>query len=131
LLYSEVADAILELRNCNISNWQNYDTLSDVHSRSKTAKDRGRQKKAGSSRGLQRSKNDPSAPLTANVEKRSVGRPPGKKSDPAYASTTIYIRKKTRKAVKHALLEREDNLDLSAVVEQQLCEWLTNQGQTG
>lgn len=46
----------------------------------------------------------------------------GRRQDPNYLQTTIYIPKDLHKAVKLAMIE--DNLELSSIVETLLSEWL-------
>jgi hypothetical protein len=55
---------------------------------------------------------------------RSIGRPPGKRSDPAWKPRTILMRTKTHRRVSGLLLEQDDGPDLSELVDQLLTEWL-------
>lgn len=51
------------------------------------------------------------------------GRPPGKRSDPAFEPVTAYIRVTTHKEVKIRLI-REGGKDFSELVEELLAGWL-------
>ena len=55
------------------------------------------------------------------------GRPRGKRSHPDYEQVTAYIKKKTYKETKIALLEQEEVEDFSELVEKLLSEWLSTQ----
>lgn len=66
----------------------------------------------------------PKAPKSApqRVDKR--GRPAtGKRSDPEFEPTTLYMRIKTKRAVRAALLMEEKNRELSDIVEELLAGW--------
>lgn len=52
------------------------------------------------------------------------GRPSGKRSDGEYVQTTAYIRKKTHRAVKVALIKDEGGPDFSELVDDLLDKWL-------
>lgn len=52
------------------------------------------------------------------------GRPSGKRSDGEYVQTTAYIRRKTHRAVKVALVKDEGGPDYSELVEDLLDKWL-------
>lgn len=52
------------------------------------------------------------------------GRPPGKRSDPAYEQVTAYVRRDTYRAVKIALLEDDRQSGFSDLVEELLQAWL-------
>lgn len=67
------------------------------------------------------SANEPSPP----PQKR--GRPRGKRSNPDYEQVTAYIKKKTYKETKIALLEQEEVENFSDLVEKLLSEWLSTQ----
>lgn len=56
------------------------------------------------------------------------GRPAGKRSDPDYVGFTTYIRKATHKQVKRALLEGDEDRELSELVEALLVGWLKTRG---
>ena len=65
-------------------------------------------------------------PSSATFPKKQ-GRPRGKRSDPDYEQVTAYIKKKTYKQTKIALLELEEVEDFSGLVEKLLSEWLSTQ----
>lgn len=54
------------------------------------------------------------------------GRPPGKRSNPEYVSTTAYIREKVREAV--GLRLHNEDFDYSELVDQLLTDWLDETG---
>ena len=73
--------------------------------------------------------NNPStdSALGLGTDLRRAGRPAAKHSSPDYAQITVYCRKDVRKAVKIRLFE--EGLELSALVERLLSNWLvTPQG---
>jgi hypothetical protein len=55
---------------------------------------------------------------------RKRGRPPAKRSDPAYVGFTTYIRKDTHLKVKIALLQEGGDRELSELVEELLAKWV-------
>lgn len=55
---------------------------------------------------------------------RKRGRPPAKRSDPAYVGFTTYIRKDTHLKVKIALLQDGGTRELSELVEELLSKWV-------
>lgn len=52
------------------------------------------------------------------------GRPPGKRSDPDFKPTTVFLRNQTKRAAVRQLEDRDDNRDLSELVEDLLSQWL-------
>jgi hypothetical protein len=56
-------------------------------------------------------------------EPKRLGRPPGKRSDPAFQPATVWIRRATYQAVKERLL-KEDRGEFSVLVEDLLQGWL-------
>jgi hypothetical protein len=58
----------------------------------------------------------------SNAKKR--GRPRGKRTDPDYVQTSIYLHKTTLSSAKIALLEDGRIQDLSELVGQLLAQWL-------
>jgi len=54
---------------------------------------------------------------------RSVGRPPGKRSNPDWEQLTIFIRSETKRAALRRLMENQHGKDLSEVIEQLLSRW--------
>lgn len=55
---------------------------------------------------------------------RGKGRPPGKRSDPAYQATTVLLRKQTKKTANRQLEDAATGQDLSDLIEQLLTEWI-------
>lgn len=53
-------------------------------------------------------------------------RPIGKSRDPQYERLTVYIQKKTRKAVDLRLLQSDDTQELSELIETLLYQWVTS-----
>jgi hypothetical protein len=58
---------------------------------------------------------------------RGRGRPRAKSSDPDYQSTTVILRKVTKRKAAHLLEDREMGKDLSELIEELLTEWLERQ----
>ena len=58
---------------------------------------------------------------------RGRGRPRAKSSDPDYQSTTVILRKTTKRKAAHLLEDREMGKDLSELIEELLTEWLERQ----
>lgn len=58
-------------------------------------------------------------------KKRKFGRPPGKRSNPDWEQLTVYIRRDTKKAALHRLVEDNGRgaRDLSEVIEQLVAKW--------
>jgi hypothetical protein len=54
---------------------------------------------------------------------KRLGRPPGKRSDPAYQPVTAWVRKRTYQAVRERLL-KESRGEFSVLVEELLQTWL-------
>lgn len=55
------------------------------------------------------------------------GRPKGKRSNPDFEQVTAYVRSKTYRQTKIALLQQEELEDFSELVEELLTEWLSTQ----
>lgn len=55
------------------------------------------------------------------------GRPKGKRSNPDFEQVTAYVRSKTYRQTKIALLQQEELEDFSELVEELLSEWLREQ----
>ncbi|MDJ0596888.1 MAG: hypothetical protein QNJ72_44165 [Pleurocapsa sp. MO_226.B13] len=55
------------------------------------------------------------------------GRPKGKRSNPDFEQVTAYVRSKTYRQTKIALLQQEKLEDFSELVEELLTEWLSTQ----
>jgi hypothetical protein len=66
---------------------------------------------------------DPSA--STSVEPiRGKGRPPGKRSDPAWKLYSHFLKKQTHREVTNILRNEENGQDFSDVLQQLLEEWL-------
>ena len=75
---------------------------------------------------------EPQAPVraakqAAPVEIKSQGRPPGKRSDPAYKQYSVLLKRQTHQQVTRILRDREDGQDASELVQQLLEQWLKRQ----
>jgi hypothetical protein len=51
------------------------------------------------------------------------GRPPGKRSDPEFKPTTLFLRTRTKRTASRLLEDKGDEQDLSELVEQLLSQW--------
>ena len=54
---------------------------------------------------------------------RGRGRPPGKRSDPEFKPTTLFLRTRTKRTAVRLLEDRGEDKDLSELVEELLTEW--------
>jgi hypothetical protein len=73
----------------------------------------------------QQAAEQPDAPAAASAEPvRGKGRPPGKRSDPAWKLYSHFLKKQTHREVTNILRNEENGRDLSDVLEQLLEEWL-------
>ena len=68
------------------------------------------------------SKQSTDTSLRLDTDERRTGRPAAKHSSPDYTQMTVYVRKDVRRAVKIRLFE--EGLELSALVERLLSNWL-------
>jgi len=59
----------------------------------------------------------------APASAKGRGRPPGKRSDPDFKPTTLFLRTQTKRAAMRLLEDRGDEQDLSELVEQLLSQW--------
>jgi hypothetical protein len=65
-------------------------------------------------------------PVTAETPvMRGRGRPRSKSSDPDYQSTTVILRKRTKRTASRMLEDQETGQDLSDLIEELLTEWIT------
>lgn len=55
------------------------------------------------------------------------GRPPGKRTDPAYRHVSAYIRRETHHQVKLRLLQQGQGREFSELVEELLAGWLESE----
>lgn len=73
----------------------------------------------------QQAAEQPDAVGAANAEPvRGKGRPPGKRSDPAWKLYSHFLKKQTHRDVMNILRNEDDGRDLSDVLQQLLEEWL-------
>jgi hypothetical protein len=73
----------------------------------------------------QHSAEQPEAPASRSAEPvRGKGRPPGKRSDPAWKLYSHFLKKQTHREVTNILRNEENGQDLSEVLQQLLEEWL-------
>lgn len=93
---------------------------------SSTTADRTQQSPSLQYRSSQRLSSNKSREGEQPAQKRSPGRPPGKRSNPDYEQATIYIRRDTHRAVKVALLQQEDGRQFSELVEDLLRQWVNS-----
>jgi hypothetical protein len=55
---------------------------------------------------------------------KAPGRPPGKRSDPAYKQYSVLLKKQTHRQVTAILRDQEDGPDVSEFLQQLLEQWL-------
>ena len=58
---------------------------------------------------------------------KAPGRPPGKRSDPAYKQYSVLLKKQTHRQVTSILRDQEDSPDVSELIQQLLEQWLEQQ----
>jgi hypothetical protein len=58
---------------------------------------------------------------------KGPGRPPGKRSDPAFKPTTLLLREATKRTAMRRLEDMGGELDLSELVESLLSRWIERQ----
>jgi hypothetical protein len=58
---------------------------------------------------------------------RPMGRPPGKRSDPAWKQFSILLRRETQRQAVNILRERHEGLDFSGLVENLVKDWIKKQ----
>jgi hypothetical protein len=64
------------------------------------------------------------------VTLKAPGRPPGKRSDPAYKQYSVLLKKQTHRQVTTILRDQEDSPDVSELLQQLLEQWLEKQQNT-
>ncbi len=64
-----------------------------------------------------------SSPAPVAEPLRGRGRPPGKRSDPDFKPTTLFLRTQTKRTASRLLEDKGVDLDLSELVEQLLTQW--------
>ena len=62
---------------------------------------------------------------------RGRGRPPGKRSDPAWKLYSHFLKRKTQREAAALLLDRDDGRDLSDVLQSLLEGWLVEEKRKG
>ena len=65
--------------------------------------------------------------VESNSQPVKRGRPKGKRSNPDFEQVTAYVRSKTYRQTKIALLQQSELEDFSELVEKLLTEWLSTQ----
>jgi hypothetical protein len=76
----------------------------------------------------QQAAEQPDAPAPASAEPmRGKGRPPGKRSDPAWKLYSHFLKKQTHREATNILRNEENGQDLSDVLQQLLEEWIRQQ----
>jgi hypothetical protein len=63
-------------------------------------------------------------PLAASNVIRPVGRPPGKRSDPAWKQYSVLLRRETQREALFILRSEDTGQDLSGLVQMLLDEWV-------
>jgi hypothetical protein len=58
---------------------------------------------------------------------RSVGRPPGKRSDPAWKQFSVLLKKETQRQAANILREQHEGLDFSGLVQNLVESWIKKQ----
>ena len=58
---------------------------------------------------------------------KALGRPPGKRSDPAYKQYSVLLKRQTHRQVTSILRDQEDGPDVSELLQQLLEQWLEQQ----
>jgi hypothetical protein len=61
------------------------------------------------------------------VALKAPGRPPGKRSDPAYKQYSVLLKRQTHRQVTTILRDQEDSPDVSELLQQLLEQWLEKQ----
>jgi hypothetical protein len=75
----------------------------------------------------------PPAPLRRRREtpppaaRAPVGRPPGKRSDPAWKQFSVLLKKETQREATSLLRAKEEGLDLSGLIQKLLENWVARQ----
>jgi hypothetical protein len=75
---------------------------------------------------------EPEKPRRRRVEKqpptaRPLGRPPGKRSDPAWKQFSVLLKKETQREAANILRAKDEGLDLSGLVQNLLESWIKKQ----
>lgn len=70
---------------------------------------------------------EPELPAAPAEPPRGRGRPPGKRSDPAWKLYSHFLKRKTQREAAALLLDRDDGRDLSDVLQGLLEGWLVDE----
>ena len=62
------------------------------------------------------------------VKKRGPGRPPGKRSNSAFKTVTVFLKKDTHKKLKLKLISEDSEHDVSETIQGLVETWLDEQG---
>ena len=79
---------------------------------------------ATSSRPKPQTQSQPETPARAA---RPIGRPPGKRSDPAWKQYSVLLKKETQREAASILRQKDEGLDLSGLVQNLLEGWIERQ----
>jgi|ERR1019366_1915378 hypothetical protein len=63
----------------------------------------------------------------AQLAPRPLGRPPGKRSDPAWKQFSVLLKKETQREAANILRTKDEGLDLSDLVQNLLEAWIKRQ----
>ena len=78
-------------------------------------------------RSVKEVKKSPPPIVESNSQPVKKGRPRGKRSNPDFEQVTAYVRSKTYRQTKIALLQQSELEDFSELVEELLRKWLSTQ----
>ena len=81
---------------------------------------------------FQNATSEPENPRPRHVENkpptaRPLGRPPGKRSDPAWKQFSVLLKKETQREAANILRAKYEGLDLSSLVQNLLESWIKRQ----
>jgi hypothetical protein len=63
----------------------------------------------------------------ATIGVRPLGRPPGKRSDPAWKQFSVLLKRETQRQAASMLREKDDGLDFSGLVQNLVESWIKRQ----
>jgi hypothetical protein len=61
------------------------------------------------------------------IARRPLGRPPGKRSDPAWKQFSVLLKRETQREAARLLREKDDGLDFSGLVQTLVEHWIKRQ----
>jgi hypothetical protein len=67
---------------------------------------------------------EPLPPAQADIAQDHKGRRAGKRSDPAFRPTTVFVRKETQRKATRLLEDRDTGKDFSDLVQELLANWV-------